>query len=235
MTLFWTLLVQFLLSSCTLTVTVIPFTLNLPKLHESATKPVTSPWDMLSRIKPNMSSQSNTMMLSYYYGRTENDNSYPLYDSFVRGTIDAGSKHQHLAFRADDVWLTILSQLNFYLRKYGQDKQVLDKWENIRPKGTLPHSEWIFAHLGSSMQGEVKRRSKADWLGDWVHPNFSTTPPFLEKATLEGIMSDAMMMSSSTPLVDAMEPFPCANGILSLFLASKGTGENGSTPNQVMI
>jgi hypothetical protein len=83
----------------------------------------------------------NIMRVSYKFGG--NQSRYVMKDSFVRGTIEAGAKHQHLAFRAGDVWLTILAQMNFNLRRHGQKKDALDKFENLRSSAVLLHSEWM--------------------------------------------------------------------------------------------
>jgi hypothetical protein len=72
-----------------------------------------------------------------------NNNIYEGQDSFVRGAIDASSKHQHLALRPDDVWYTDLTQLSFYMRKNKYDKLVQDIWNNSGGKAPPRSSEWV--------------------------------------------------------------------------------------------
>jgi hypothetical protein len=67
-----------------------------------------------------------------------------------------------------------------------------------------------------------KQRSKANWLLDWVRPNF----PSLENRTNhlgtrdggEDIIANAVFMAESTPSVEPIAPFTCLSGIPSISL-----------------
>jgi hypothetical protein len=98
-------------------VTVIPLTLNLPKPYESTIAPVTSDSELLSKLHANTTLNSNHLFMSIYQWERSNkvplNGTYASQDSFFRGAIDAGAKHQHLVIQPQDVWLTILKQLSF--------------------------------------------------------------------------------------------------------------------------
>jgi hypothetical protein len=204
------------LSSCSLAVTVIPLTLNLPKPYESAEKPISSSKDLLSKLNPDMAKE-------YLYYSSYNGNTSGIYasqDSFVRGAIDAGAKHQHLMLRPQDVWLTILKQVTSYMRKHKDDAEVLYQWNNLDGNVTFPLSPMMFNALDVWMQLQFKRRNKTDWLMDWVCPNF---PTVLQKGTgiqksAEEMTANALMMASSTSSREDMAAFPCENGIPSVTL-----------------
>ncbi|KAL2186977.1 hypothetical protein L209DRAFT_779107 [Thermothelomyces heterothallicus CBS 203.75] len=83
----------------------------------------------------------------------------PSADSFVRGAVQAWGEHLYLAVWPDEVWLTILVQVNFYM---------------------ISHAEEICSlfvdHEGrEEIYDEIQKRVKTDWLLDWIVPDFSTT------------------------------------------------------------
>jgi hypothetical protein len=110
--------------------------------------------------------------------------------------------------------------MNFYLRKHSQDKEVLEKWDNIRPSGIDGHSYLTPIYMEKEMQSEMKKRKKAEWLGEWLRPDFTTSnnSGSGSRTSIEGVESSVLMMSTSTRSSDKIEPFLCANGIPSLTL-----------------
>jgi hypothetical protein len=202
--------------------TVIPLTMNLPKAYESNEKPVTSQRDLLSKLNPSMANQK--MFFSSYNGQTPGI--YASQDSFIRGAIDAGAKHQHLLIRPQDVWITILKQLTSYLRKHKDDADVLGKWDYLDRDIIDPLQDvmwWgMMDNVDGWMQQQVMRRNKTNWLVDWVHPNFPTTLQRgvgLQKSD-EEMIANALMMSRSTPTPawENGDLIPCQNGIPSITL-----------------
>jgi hypothetical protein len=213
-----TLLLCFIFSYCTLSVTVIPLTLSLPEPYDSNAKPITSVRDQLLKLQPGMGNQ--TIFFSSYNGQTPG--TYASQDSFVRGAIDAGAKHQHFVIRPQDVWLTILKQFASYMRKHKSDKEALGKWDYLDGTANLPLHWSGMNHVDSWMEMQFKRRNRTDWLMDWVRPGF---PTVLHKGvglqkSAEEMIANAVMMSHSTPTTpwENVEPFPCRNGIPSITL-----------------
>jgi hypothetical protein len=216
-----------------LAVTVIPLTLNLPRPYESDAKPVRNDSDLLYKLDPGFAARkgSTNVVLGSNYGvagrlrpdMNWTDNIYEGQDSFVRGAIDASSKHQHLTLRPDDVWYTALTQLSFYLRKHKNDKLIQDIWNSFEGKAPPRNNEWVL--ISSTMDqwtnSRFKERDRTNWLLDWVRPEFDELLPkrkFGTQSAGDEMMADAIFMSSSNPSFEEIAPFPCQNGIPSVTL-----------------
>jgi hypothetical protein len=134
--------------------------------------------------------------------------------------IDASAQHQHLVIQPQDVWLTVLKQLSFYLRKHTDDKEVAENWDNLDGKTTKPL--WgYFALIATWTQDQFNLRSEADWLLNWVRPSFSTVyiqDPGVTQNSTEEMMANALMMSSPSPSTEDLPSFPCENGFPSITL-----------------
>jgi hypothetical protein len=224
MAIFRAFLIHSILSYCTLSVTVIPLALNLPKPYPNDMLPVASDHDLLVKIAPGLelNGQKHHVATSSYsagpWGNGINETSglYAGQDSFVRGAIDASARRQHLVFRPDDVWYTILTQLSFYLRKHKDDQTVREIWDNFdgRP---LPKSNgwmWIVGGMDVVMNTVFKQRSKANWLPDWLRPSFTSLPsrPMNTNSSGYEMMAKSVFMASSTPSTEDIQPFGCGIG-----------------------
>lgn len=98
---------------------------------------------------------------------------YPSSDSFIRGTIDAWSQHQHLVLRPDEVWFQILTQMNFYMSEHSEELRDLFVSHEGKEKILVVDTTWeavIFR-----FQDEIQKRLKTPWMLDWIKPGFSTT------------------------------------------------------------
>jgi hypothetical protein len=224
------LLLSSILSYCTSAITVIPLTLNLPKPYESAVAPVTSDSDLLSELYIGTTLGKNAFYSPYVRESWSNitlDGIYASQDSFFRGTIDAGAKHQHLVIQPQDVWLIILKQLSFYLRKHKDTKQVVEIWDNLDGKTTQPMWSSAMWGMDSWMTTQFNLRSKAGWLLDWVQPDFTTVSQQIDLISgnsSEVLLAKALMMASSFPSTETLSLFPCKNGFPSITL--NGTEED---------
>ncbi|KAF2429953.1 hypothetical protein EJ08DRAFT_716097 [Tothia fuscella] len=205
-------------------VTVIPLTLNIPKPYESDAAPVTSDSDLLSKLHTGSNLSTEPMFSTYTW---EHNNKIPLngtyasQDSFVRGAIDASAKHQHLVIQPQDVWLTVLKQLSFYLRKHKDDKEVAENWDNREGKATPSHSGLFLRDLARYTRDQFNLRSKADWMLEWARPGFTTIsqhPYYMIQNSTEELMANALLMSSPYPSTEDMPAFPCKNGFPSITL-----------------
>jgi hypothetical protein len=201
-------------------VTVIPLTLNLPKPYESAVLPATSDSDLLSRLYEGTTQNKEAIYSPYVTNKKPLNGIWASQDSFFHGVIDASAKNQHLVIQPQDVWLTVLKQLSFYLRKHTDDKEVAENWDNLDGKTTKPL--WgYFALIATWTQDQFNLRSKADWLLNWVRPSFSTVyiqDPGVTQNSTEEMMANALMMSSPSPSTEDLPSFPCKNGFPSITL-----------------
>jgi len=97
----------------------------------------------------------------------------PSSDSFIRGAIQAWSEHLHFSLEPDIVWLTILSQLSFYMRA-NQDK-VRHVYDFASGPGTeiYEYPDWYLIMV--TFYGAVMGRTRSEWMGEFIQPYFSTT------------------------------------------------------------
>jgi hypothetical protein len=159
-----------LLFQCILAITVIPLTFAVPKPYESHVKPVSSGSNLLSRIVPSFNADSGFDQIPDTFWKSANEGSivYPSQDSFVRGSIEAAAKHQHLVVRPDIVWLTVLAQMNFYLRKNGEEMDVRSKFDNFQGGGLLHGLALAQPTMWFGMF--IQARIRTDWLVEWMRP-----------------------------------------------------------------
>ncbi|KAK1758903.1 hypothetical protein QBC47DRAFT_457285 [Echria macrotheca] len=101
------------------------------------------------------------------------DGLYPSGDSFVRGAIQAWGEHLHLEIRPDEVWFTILVQLNFYMNAHAEDLRPLFVDHSGQEVIYIEDLTWY--SVLERFQYEIQARVKTAWLLDWIRPNFTTT------------------------------------------------------------
>ncbi|KAL2162458.1 hypothetical protein VTH06DRAFT_7371 [Thermothelomyces fergusii] len=98
---------------------------------------------------------------------------HPSADSFVRGAIQAWGEHLHLVVRPDEVWLSILVQMNFYMIKHAEE--IRDLFVDHEGQEQIYVEDLTWYDVLFQFKDEIQKRVKADWLLDWIVPDFSTT------------------------------------------------------------
>jgi hypothetical protein len=100
-------------------------------------------------------------------------------NGFVLGVLLAYNAHHNLVIRPDDVWIAIVSQLNFYINAHAEelrDKFVSHKGKEELAVITLTSFEKMdFGDLAVQMAGQIHKNVKDKLLIPWILPNFSTT------------------------------------------------------------
>jgi Domain of unknown function (DUF4419) len=98
---------------------------------------------------------------------------------FVSTVMMAYAKHYHLVIRPDDIWITIISQLSFYINANAEDlrkkfvaHEKKKELEVLLPSSTLSGIDWDFA--GDAMIKLMHEDLVDKELKDWIIPNFST-------------------------------------------------------------
>ncbi|KAF1998657.1 hypothetical protein P154DRAFT_523939 [Amniculicola lignicola CBS 123094] len=98
---------------------------------------------------------------------------YPSSDSFVRGAIDAWAQHQHLVIRPEEVWFSVLVQMNFFMSK---NSEVLRKmFVDHEGQEEILVEDYTWELVLGRFKTEIQQRVKTDWLLEWILPNFTTT------------------------------------------------------------
>ncbi|TPX16531.1 uncharacterized protein E0L32_003825 [Thyridium curvatum] len=99
----------------------------------------------------------------------------PSSESFVRGTIRAWAEHLHLVVRPEEVWFSVLSQLNAYMDAHAGE--VAGVYVNHRGGGGEPMTldEYDYFRLMEVFKREMELRAKVPWFSDWAFTNLTTT------------------------------------------------------------
>jgi hypothetical protein len=116
------------------------------------------------------------IILSSHSSLNESQNQHPGSDSFVRGAIEAWAQHQHLVIRPDEVWFTILTQMNFYMNAHANDSEVRSVFVDHKgQEDILILSDFGWRDVLRRFKFAIQARVKTDWLLDWILPRFSTS------------------------------------------------------------
>ncbi|TVY42193.1 Uncharacterized protein LOCC1_G006141 [Lachnellula occidentalis] len=148
--------------------------------------------------------KDNHILQSSFDNITAKTNIFPSSNSFVNGAVTAYSDHQHLEIRPEDVWLSILSQLNIYINAHaeelrdmfvahqGQKNLDIDEAElDIRGEGggrTKFRVDW--GKFSYKMTQLIAENVKDPSLREWIIPSFTTT------GELDRAVAAIMMMAT---------------------------------------
>lgn len=147
-----------------------------PRLLRTSQAAAKSASELLRNSAPNEFFNSSAQVLLSTYSATnfaQNADLYPSSDSFVRGAIQAWAQHLHLVIRPDEVWFTILTQMNFYMQTHAE--QVRDIFVSHQGQETIYIEDTDWHKVLFRFQFEIQKRVKTDWLLKWIQPKFSTT------------------------------------------------------------
>jgi hypothetical protein len=99
----------------------------------------------------------------------------PSSDSFVRGAIEAWGLHQHLVIRPEEIWFTILVQMNFYMSRTANAEALRDIFVSHRGPQEIELMDLNITNALSRFRFAIQARVKTPWLMDWIVPNHTTT------------------------------------------------------------
>ncbi|KAK4234609.1 hypothetical protein C8A03DRAFT_47100 [Achaetomium macrosporum] len=155
-------------------------------LRRSGTPISATDYDSILRRSAETEFPNSTVriLLSSYSGTLEPESAKPTAnnateispsgDSFVRGAIQAWAEHLHLEIRPDEVWFTILAQLNFYMEAHAEEVRHLFV-RHGKGKETIYIEDNDWTSVLWRFKDEIQARVQTPWLRDWIVPDFSTT------------------------------------------------------------
>src|SRR5436190_18704185 len=99
---------------------------------------------------------------------------YPSSNGFFYAAIDAYNCHHHLIIRPEDVWFSILTQLNLFINKNAEDVRSMFVPHQGRKelKVVGPRD---FGKLAELMTYLIEKNIVDPSLREWMMPNFTTT------------------------------------------------------------
>lgn len=148
-----------------------------PKPLQQLRAPVTNATAFFHGSAINEFTNATTQVLmssfDFYTSPTAASGIHPSGDSFVRGAIQAWGEHLHLVLRPEEVWFTILAQLNFYMNANAES--VRDLFVDHDGQETIRIDDFTWYAILSRFTEEIQARVKTPWLTGFIHPNFTTT------------------------------------------------------------
>jgi hypothetical protein len=98
---------------------------------------------------------------------------FPSGDSFLRGAIQAWGEHLHLEIRPEEVWFTILTQMNFYMEANAEAVRHLFVKHEGQEVIYVEDTTWTKVLF--RFKDEIQAKVMTPWLKDWIVPGFSTS------------------------------------------------------------
>jgi len=168
-----------------------PITIN-PAPHGAnefhAYTPVANARELLSQSCPKeiKKIKNDHIIQTSFQDVTSETNIYPSQNGFVDTVVKAYNEHQHLEIRPEDVWFSILSQLNIYINENAealrdmfvshQGQKYLEisgEDSDIQGKSTMFGVDW--GKFTFKMTKMIEDNIKDPSLREWILPSFTTT------------------------------------------------------------
>ncbi|KAK3374349.1 hypothetical protein B0T24DRAFT_626216 [Lasiosphaeria ovina] len=148
-----------------------------PKPYSGIRTAVTNAHDFFNGSAENefIGNKASVLMSSFgsWSNVTTADGIFASGDSFVRGTIQAWGEHLHLVVRPEEVWFTILVQMNFYMNSHAEELRSM--FVSHTGQEVIYIEDFTWYDVLRRFQFEIQKRVKTEWLLDWIRPNFTTT------------------------------------------------------------
>ena len=168
------MLVSVLLQATAASAAVVIIPGGAPKPYTGQAAPSTE--DAFFRASaPNAFFNNTAKLLTSSLSTSVSPTLHPSGDSFIRGAIQAWGSHLHLVLRPDEVWFTILVQLNFYMLSHAEAVRPL--FVNHTDRQTVLVEAPTFPALLTGFSSALQARVNTPWLLDFVLPGFSTSTP----------------------------------------------------------
>ena len=154
-------------------VTILPAA-HTPKPHPTA-RPVESLEEFVHLSCPDSFVRGETSVIASSFAVPGKDGKefYASSSSFVRCAIEAWGRHSHLVLRPEDMWFTILLQMNFHMEKHTESLRHL--LVSHHGKKTLRFPGRDYHDMLDRIRDALQRNIKAPWMSDWISPGFSTS------------------------------------------------------------
>ncbi|KAI1364593.1 hypothetical protein F5Y08DRAFT_339509 [Xylaria arbuscula] len=106
-------------------------------------------------------------------------NIFPYSNGFVDAVVEAYNHHHHLTIRPDDVWLTILTQLNYYINAHSEELRSFfvahEGQKELQVDDISSTLTADFGEMARHMTKEMQKNIVLPELREWIMPDFSTT------------------------------------------------------------
>ncbi|PWY68517.1 hypothetical protein BO94DRAFT_478371 [Aspergillus sclerotioniger CBS 115572] len=134
---------------------------------------------------------------------------------FLEALYNAYCNHHQLTIRPEDIWFSILSQLNLYVNAHPQESRHLF----VRPSQRMPpiHPESTVSALANYMEAALAHHVNDPEVRAWALPSFSTTTED------DAVTASTLVMGAITQCFQFPCPYIWPRGIQSLTLLGERT------------
>ncbi|KAL9059438.1 MAG: hypothetical protein Q9162_001136 [Coniocarpon cinnabarinum] len=158
-----------------------PVTLNVAPHDSNEIKyrsPIATPHPVIQSLPGDHAQNCDAILEGSIYDDLDGDHVYAEPSGFVKTAITAYNQHLHLRIRPDDIWISILTQLSFYVNKHSEDLRHLfveheGKKELVVSVEKEPGKQ--FGKFISKMSILIKDEIKDASFREWIMPDFSTS------------------------------------------------------------
>lgn len=141
-------------------------------------KPATSTETLLQESCPEESRRCKRVVQSSFTDLAD-ANICASSNGLVMAVYEAYSHHHHLTIRPEDLWLTILTQMSFYINAHAEELRscfVSHKGKIQLVVTEVGNTETVdLGRLAVALAEEMDRQLVDSELHDWIMPNFTTT------------------------------------------------------------
>jgi hypothetical protein len=100
---------------------------------------------------------------------------YASSNGFVRGAISAYNQHHHLVLRPEDVWFSILTQLNLYINKNAEELRHMFVTHEGKKELKVKRLDYEWGEFAKTMTHIMAANIVDSSLREWIMPSFTTT------------------------------------------------------------
>ncbi|RDW79917.1 hypothetical protein BP6252_04555 [Coleophoma cylindrospora] len=142
---------------------------------------VSSATALLSEACQNEHDRHFQRMIQSSFSSLENEGKTlaPSSNGFVLAAITSYNHHHNLVLRPEDIWFSILSQLNFYINKNAEELRHLfvahEGREELEVIDDGGFDAYDFGKHAETMTHLIAKNIKEPELREWIMPAFSTT------------------------------------------------------------
>ncbi|KUJ13273.1 uncharacterized protein LY89DRAFT_687443 [Mollisia scopiformis] len=143
--------------------------------------------------------KNNNIIQTSFTDVTKDSNVYAQSNGFVDGAVRAYNNHQHLEIRPEDVWFSILSQLNVYIKTHAEElrdmfvtHQGQKHLEVIAMQEITGDTQFgvDWSKFSLKMSQLIQENVVDPSLRDWIMPRFTTT------TKTDEVVASILMMST---------------------------------------
>jgi hypothetical protein len=185
-----------------------PHGANAWKSKRPSNSPASHPAELLKTASDSNYASMKSMRQSSFDSMRIDSNIYGSANGFLEGAYRAYTNHNHLVIRPEDVWLSIIIQLNFYINANAEEvRDMFVRHDGKKPlvlfDPTATYETADFTKLILQFKNLLGKAVIDPKLKSWITPSFSTT------TECDEVVAAAVFMSSMQKYFDYIMMLGC--------------------------